>query len=117
MGCSVFNNLIAKASNLNKKVGSTMESNTPVKKRPRKDFLDAALAPNLLYTSWKSEYPEDAHRAAESVAMGVLSILVCTPLAHLGARLGGPYLLSKQEPPRPPPTEPEPENTDAKPDA
>ncbi|XP_046681931.1 sodium/hydrogen exchanger 9B1-like isoform X3 [Homalodisca vitripennis] len=77
----------------------------------------AALAPNLLYTSWKSEYPEDAHRAAESVAMGVLSILVCTPLAHLGARLGGPYLLSKQEPPRPPPTEPEPENTDAKPDA
>uniref|UniRef100_A0A1B6KTM9 Cation/H+ exchanger domain-containing protein n=1 Tax=Graphocephala atropunctata TaxID=36148 RepID=A0A1B6KTM9_9HEMI len=58
----------------------------------------AALAPNILYNAWRSEDPEDIEKAMESITMAVLAILICTPLAHLGAKLGGPCLLTKAPP-------------------
>uniref|UniRef100_A0A1B6GAT8 Cation/H+ exchanger domain-containing protein n=2 Tax=Cuerna arida TaxID=1464854 RepID=A0A1B6GAT8_9HEMI len=55
----------------------------------------AALAPQILYNAWYSEDPENINMAVESVTLAVLAIMICTPLAHLGAKLGGPCLLSK----------------------
>lgn len=48
---------------------------------------------------------EEIMRATKAVAMGAMSILICTPLAHLGAKLGGPYLLTRKASQRPPPTD------------
>ncbi|XP_054290738.1 sodium/hydrogen exchanger 9B1-like isoform X2 [Macrosteles quadrilineatus] len=56
----------------------------------------AALAPQILYAAWATHDDNEVRKANEAVTMGVLSILICTPLAHLGALWGGPCLLKKK---------------------
>lgn len=59
-------------------------------------MLQAALAPQILYAAWHSNNAGDDLRAVQVISMGVLSILICTPIAHIGAQQLGPYLLEKK---------------------